>query len=293
MKKQIKQLEQTVEGLLPKFPTAKLSWPVANIKALKELEKGLRSSVAGLEEGLKAKMLKASRNSLLDFVKENLKKLFGQVGRFTWTGSIPKNAKHGEPSYKASGLACIETLIGCSSDAFGEDGEAIEKTIKKGFEQINEARHKLNERRRQEQNLQDHAPVSKPSSSNIVISGPTSGSAAISPTESKPSSMRPPTASKGLTMAVNTASLIKMDRSERNTNSSTPSKNGDIQGSSGEGPKRSIISTSSIKKDRSRPNTTSATPSKIARKKTPSSSTAIDKMCDQFRAVPSHEAHSR
>lgn len=172
MKKQIKQLEQTVEGLLPKFPTAKLSWPVANINALKELEKGLRSSVAGLEEGLKAKMLKASRNSMLDFVKENLKKLFGQVGRFTWTGSIPKNAKHGEPSYKASGLACIETLIGklfimclhcyryfyifnifiitgCSSDAFGEDGEAIEKTIKKGFEQINEARHKLNERRRQ------------------------------------------------------------------------------------------------------------------------------------------------
>lgn len=111
-KEQIKELDQKIRGLLPKFPTDKLSWPIADHDALKQLEDGLRKSMAGLEEGLKGKMLKATRISLIEFVKENLRRLFGQVGRFTWTGSIPKNAKHGEPSYKASGLACIEALIG-------------------------------------------------------------------------------------------------------------------------------------------------------------------------------------
>lgn len=135
----IDRLDEKVNRLLPKLPSFKMSWPVADLESLQELEKRLRSNEKGLEDGLKAKMNTATRNSIDEFLKQNLKNLFGRIGRFSWTGSVAKNAKHNEKSNEVRDLACIQLLIECCCEIFGVDSSKAETEVKEALTRRNEA----------------------------------------------------------------------------------------------------------------------------------------------------------
>lgn len=91
--------------------TAKIMWPSAGFEELGSLEARLRNET-GLEDCLKQKLMSAGRKSFTSFINTNLKGLFYNAGRFTWTGETPHYAKHGSKTFKAQGLRCVEFLIG-------------------------------------------------------------------------------------------------------------------------------------------------------------------------------------
>lgn len=142
MNERITQLEIDLQSLLPKFPKSNIVWPVPDFDALKRLEERLRTE-KGVEDSFKQKLKSAGNKNLKNFIATNLKGLFYNVGRFTWTGESSSNAKHGIETHKAQGLLCVQALVDCCEDVFGEPTDTITSAIGARLLRMNETKHRL------------------------------------------------------------------------------------------------------------------------------------------------------
>lgn len=127
-----------------------LIWPVDSFETLKHYEARLRREEKGLEQAFRMKFAKAKQTSLETFVNENVRKLLGSTGRWTWTGGSSNSARASggqpPPTGAASGLVCVKILIDYCEEMFYESNDNVVTEIKRAFKRINEAKKKKAQR---------------------------------------------------------------------------------------------------------------------------------------------------
>ncbi|XP_058826049.1 uncharacterized protein LOC131685986 isoform X3 [Topomyia yanbarensis] len=129
----------------------KLQWPISNRRNFDFTEQSLRDQT-GIERCLKNKLKMGNKTSVQAFIAVNIKNIFRNAGRFTWTGR-PSNYPMQQglvTSEAARSLQITRALIETTQEVFPYSNVAqIEVEIKKALNSLNDKRLNHSSRRMQ------------------------------------------------------------------------------------------------------------------------------------------------
>uniref|UniRef100_A0A8D8P1J8 (northern house mosquito) hypothetical protein n=1 Tax=Culex pipiens TaxID=7175 RepID=A0A8D8P1J8_CULPI len=113
-------------------------WPIANNDDFTELENSIQENGKGVEAALVRQFKQAKKSDSKIFITENIKMLFLNTDKYTWTGRANNDGVKSKP---AENLGVIRILTECATTIFKDvNEEQITERIKKAINKFNDKR---------------------------------------------------------------------------------------------------------------------------------------------------------